>query len=270
MSEFGATYANYVGKPLSYILATSEAPDDADNPLRIVYGNEGAARDLDRFAARFAVTVVDGFGSSEGGVSIARTPDTPAGALGPLPEGIDIVEPDTGASCPPGVVGELVNTAGAGQFRGYYNDPGADAARMAGGVYHTGDLAYRDDDGYAYFAGRLGDWLRVDGENLGTAPIEAVLLRYPGLTDVAVYPIPDPLVGDQVMAALVPAEPTAFDLAGFTEFLSTQPDLGPKQWPRYVRISAGLPRTETFKILKRELSAEATDCADPVHLIPRP
>ncbi|MCB9438911.1 MAG: AMP-binding protein [Mycolicibacterium sp.] len=268
--RFGATYANYVGKPLSYILATSEAPDDADNPLRIVYGNEGAARDLDRFAARFAVTVVDGFGSSEGGVSIARTPDTPVGALGPLPEGIDIVEPDTGASCPPGVVGELVNTAGAGQFRGYYNDPGADAARMAGGVYHTGDLAYRDDDGYAYFAGRLGDWLRVDGENLGTAPIEAVLLRYPGLTEVAVYPIPDPLVGDQVMAALVPAEPTAFDLADFTEFLSTQPDLGPKQWPRYVRISAGLPRTETFKILKRELSAEATDCADPVHRIPRP
>ena len=88
--KFNATYANYVGKPMSYILATPPRPDDADNPLRIVYGNEGAPRDLTRFATRFGVTVVDGFGSTEGGVNIARTPDTPEGALGPLPEGLDI------------------------------------------------------------------------------------------------------------------------------------------------------------------------------------
>ncbi|MCB0947153.1 MAG: acyl-CoA synthetase, partial [Mycobacterium sp.] len=58
--KFNATYANYVGKPMSYILATPPRPDDADNPLRIVYGNEGAPRDLTRFATRFGVTVVDG------------------------------------------------------------------------------------------------------------------------------------------------------------------------------------------------------------------
>ncbi len=74
---------------------------------------------------------------------------------------------------------------------------------MRGGVYHSGDLAYRDEDGFAHFAGRLGDWMRVDGENLGTAPIERILMRYPGITEAAVYPIPDPAVGDQVMAALV-------------------------------------------------------------------
>ena len=51
--RYGATYANYVGKPLSYILATPARPDDADNPLRVVYGNEGAPRDIDRFAQRF-------------------------------------------------------------------------------------------------------------------------------------------------------------------------------------------------------------------------
>ena len=86
-----------------------------------------------------------------------------------------------------GVVGELVNTAGPGRFEGYYNDEAAEAERMAGGVYHSGDLAYRDEAGYAYFAGRLGDWMRVDGENLGTAPIERVLLRYPDAAEVAVY-----------------------------------------------------------------------------------
>ena len=69
--------------------------------------------------------------------------------------------------CPPGVTGELVNIVGAGRFEGYYNDPDAEAERMRGGMYHSGDLAYRDENGYAYFAGRLGDWMRVDGENLG-------------------------------------------------------------------------------------------------------
>ncbi|ORV50687.1 acyl-CoA synthetase [Mycobacterium europaeum] len=267
--RFGATYANYVGKPLSYVLATPERPDDADNPLRAVYGNEGVPRDVERFARRFGCIVQDGFGSTEGGVAIARTPDTPDGALGPLPEGIEIVDPDTGRPCPPGVVGELVNTAGAGRFEGYYNDEAAEAERMAGGVYHTGDLAYRDDAGYAYFAGRLGDWMRVDGENLGAAPIERVLLRYPGVTEVAVYAVPDPVVGDQVMAAVVMAPGAEFDAEKFRAFLGEQPDLGPKQWPSYVRVSPELPRTVTFKVLKRQLAAQGVDCDDHVVRIRR-
>jgi len=262
--RYRATYANYVGKPLSYVLATAEQPDDADNPLRAVYGNEGVPADIERFGRRFGCVVQDGFGSTEGGVAITRTPDTPAGALGPLPEGIEIVDPDTGRPCPVGVVGELVNTAGPGRFEGYYNDEAAEAERMAGGAYHSGDLAYRDEAGYAYFAGRLGDWMRVDGENLGAAPIERVLLRYPDATEVAVYPVPDPVVGDRVMAALVMEPGAEFDPEKFRAFLAEQRDLGPKQWPSYVRISTELPRTVTFKVLKRQLSAQGVDCGDAV------
>jgi fatty-acyl-CoA synthase len=263
--RYGATYANYVGKPLSYILATPERPDDADNPLKFLYGNEGAPRDLPRFAARFGVRVVDGFGSTEGGVAIARTPDTPDGSLGPLTDEVAIVDVETGQPCPPGVVGELVNPTGAGWFRGYYNSPDAESDRMAGGVYHTGDLAYRDEAGYIYFAGRLGDWMRVDGENLGTAPIERILLRHGDIVETAVYPIPDPAVGDRVMAAVVLGDGATFDVEAFRAFLDEQPDLGPKQRPSFVRVATELPRTETFKVLKRVLSAEATDCADPVY-----
>ena len=265
--RFGATYANYVGKPLSYILAAPAQPDDADNPLRFLYGNEGAPRDLTRFADRFNVIVVDGFGSTEGGVAIARTPDTPEGSLGPLTDEVAIVDVETGEPCPPAIIGELVNPKGAGWFRGYYGDRAAETERMAGGVYHSGDLAYRDEAGFIYFAGRLGDWMRVDGENLGTAPIERILMRYPDVVEAVVYPIPDPAVGDQVMAALTLGGRSQFDADRFTAFLADQPDLGPKQWPRFVRISAGLPRTETFKVLKRQLSAEGTDCADAVFAI---
>jgi fatty-acyl-CoA synthase len=267
--RYGATYANYVGKPLSYVLATPEQRDDADNPLRAVYGNEGAPADVERFGRRFDTLVVDGFGSTEGGVALSRTADTPAGSLGPLPDGTEIVDVDTGEPCPPGVTGELVNVAGAGRFEGYYNDPGAEAERMAGGIYHSGDLAYRDTDGYVYFTGRLGDWMRVDGENLGSAPIERVLLRHPEVIEAAVYGIPAPDVGDQVMAALVLRDGAVFDVWAFRRFLAGQTDLGPKQWPSFVRISGELPRTETFKVLKRQLSAQGTDCEDPVWEIRR-
>jgi fatty-acyl-CoA synthase len=267
--RYGATYANYVGKPLSYVLATPELPDDTDNPLQAVYGNEGAPGDVERFARRFGTVVIDGFGSTEGGVALSRTPDTPPGSLGLLPDGTEIIDVDTGQPCPPGVTGELVNVGGRGRFEGYYNDPEADAQRMAGGIYHSGDLAYRDEDGYAYFAGRLGDWMRVDGENLGAAPIERVLLRHPNVVEAAVYGIPAPDVGDQVMAALLLTEGATFDVAAFRAFLAAQPDLGPKQWPSYVRISASLPRTETFKVIKRQLAAQGTECDDPVWDIPR-
>jgi len=72
-----------------------------------------------------------------------------------------------------------------------------------------------------------------------------------------------------VMAALVLPEDTGFEPAQFREFLAAQPDLGPKQWPSFVRVSTALPRTETFKIIKRRLSAEALDCTDPVFEIRR-
>ena len=182
----GCTFANYVGAPLSYILATPERPDDADNPMRVVYGNEAPADVRREFARRFGVTVVDGFGSSEGGISVTRTPETPDAALGPLPAGVLVVDPETGEECPrarfddAGVllnadeaVGEMV-ADGPGLFAGYWGDPAADAERMRGGRFHSGDLAYVDDDGWIYFAGRSGGWMRVDGENLAAAPIERV------------------------------------------------------------------------------------------------
>jgi fatty-acyl-CoA synthase len=267
--RYGATYANYVGKPLSYILATPARGDDADNPLRFMYGNEGAPRDVPRFARRFGAVVVDGFGSTEGGIAIGRTPDTPEGSLGPLTDEVAIVDVETGEPCPPGKVGELVNPTGRGWFRGYYGDEAAERERMTGGVYHSGDLAYRDEAGYVYFAGRLGDWMRVDGENLGTAPIEQVILRHRDVIEAAVYPIPDPAVGDRVMAAVVLSSGATFDAEAFARFLDDQPDLGRKQRPSFVRVSTALPRTETFKVIKRLLSAEARHCADPVFPIPR-
>ena len=96
-----------------------------------------------------------------------------------------------------------------------------------------------------------------------------MLLRHPDVIEVAVYGIAAPDVGDQVMAALLLADGAMFDVDAFRDFLTAQPDLGPKQWPSFVRVASELPRTESFKVIKRQLAAEGTDCADAVWPIQR-
>jgi fatty-acyl-CoA synthase len=124
-------------------------------------------------------------------------------------------------------------------------------------MYWSGDLAYRDAAGFVYFAGRSGDWLRVDGENLATAAIERVLLRHPDVSQVAVYAVPDPSgVGDAVMAALVLHDGRAFDPDLFAPFLAEQADLGAKSAPTYVRVASELPRTPSHKVIKRTLTSQ--------------
>jgi fatty-acyl-CoA synthase len=275
--KYGCNFMNYVGKPLSYILAQPARDDDTDNPLRLAYGNEGADLDIARFAKRFDVRVVDNYGSTETGATVIRVPETPKGALGRADAATKVLDPETGKECPVATfdaegrltnaeqaIGELVNTGGKALFEGYYRNEQADQQRMRDGMYWTGDLAYRDADGFLYFAGRDFEWLRVDGENFAAAPVERILARYPGVVLAAVYAVPDEEVGDQVMAALQVAQPERFDPGDFDAFLARQSDLGTKWSPRYVRATASLPTTQTAKVQKRQLRAERWECDEPV------
>jgi fatty-acyl-CoA synthase len=263
---FGATYFNYVGKPLTYVLATPEKVDDRDNPLRRGFGNEGSEIDLLRFAERFDCKLTDGYGQTETGASIVRVPNMPTGSLGVAAQAtITVRDPATNQECPRAIfdtdrrllnaeeaTGEIVN-GGGGTFEGYWNNPEANSERIRDGAYWTGDLAYRDDDGFFYFAGRSADWMRVDGENFAGAPIEGILMRHPNVILAAVYGIPDFDMGDRVMAALQLQPGTTIDPAEFAEFLRAQSDLGPKWVPSFVQIVVDFPMTPSNKVIKREL-----------------
>jgi fatty-acyl-CoA synthase len=266
--RYGCTLFNYVGSPLAYIMATPERPDDADNPLRLAYGNEAPRQYMDAFARRFGCRVIDGYGASEVGVSFQRADADPPGALGLAGPGVEILD-ESGAPCPAArfdehgrlvnpeeAIGEIVNTAGTGFFEGYYKNPDATASRTRGGRFHTGDLGYRDAQGYVYFAGRDIEWLRVDGENFLARPVDQILQRHPDVVLAAVYGVPDAEAGDRVMAALELRPGARFDPERFADFLAAQPDLSSKWAPTYVRVTGELTRSETNKVQKRTLQRE--------------
>jgi fatty-acyl-CoA synthase len=163
-------------------------------------------------------------------------------------------------------IGEIVNRSGRGKFEGYYRHETAEHERLRNGWYWTGDLGYVDPDGFFYFAGRTGDWLRVDSENFSAGPLEAVLSRHPDVTVAAVYPVPDTGsgAGDQVMVALELVPGATFAPAPFAEWLLAQHDMGTKWTPRFVRISDSVPQTATGKVTKVGLREEAWACHDEV------
>ncbi len=280
--HYGATWFNYTGKLLAYLLATPEQGDDADNTLRIAFGNEGSPHVVEAAAQRFGITIVDVFGSTEGAIALDRSGGPPRGSVGRLREGIAVVDPD-GVEVPRArfddegllvnveeCVGEIVNTRGVGPFEGYYRNEDAMRHTTRNGWYWSGDLGYVDEGGWVYFAGRTSDWLRVDGENFPAAPIEAIVARHPDVMMASVYGVPDPDSGDQVMVALVLRDGAGFDGRSFASWLDGQPDLSPRWVPRFVRECRALPVTPTNKVLARTLVHEKfrSDLVggDPIHV----
>jgi fatty-acyl-CoA synthase len=263
--RYGATYFNYTGKPLSYVIATPEQPDDADNSLRVAFGNEGSPEVIETFGRRFGVDVIDAFGATEGGIAVNRDEGMKEGSVGKVGETVKVVDPD-GNELPTArisadgsllnadeCVGEIVNTAGAGPFEGYYNNAEATASTLRGGWYWSGDLGYVDDEGFLFFAGRTADWLRVDGENFPAGPIEDAIGHHPDIVLAAVYGVPDEHAGDQVMVAVRLRDGAAFDPSAFAAYIDSLREVGPKWRPRYVRVVDEFPTTGTNKIVKRTL-----------------
>ena len=273
-----ATVLTYTGKVLNYILAVPESPTDRDNDLKVAMGNEASPRDIEEFSRRFGCRVSDAYGATEGIIIIRRSADMPRGALGrPAGESptVKVLDPDTGEECPPAefdgdgrvvnfveAVGEIVETNPTAAFEGYYKNDAATESRFRGGYYWSGDLAYRDKDGWFYFAGRSNEWLRVDGENFAAAPVESIIGRHPEVRAVAVYAVPDDPVGDRVMAAVELRRGGDDAVDEIDRFLAEQPDLGPKWVPQFVRVVPELPKLASMKIDKQTLRRQAWEVDD--------
>jgi fatty-acyl-CoA synthase len=279
-----STFFATIGRALSFIVNTPPDPNDRDHRLKVVLAPESSVTDMAAFETRFGCRVLSGYGSSENAVVFVPKAGLPPEALGVPLEGLDvaIVNAETGEECeaarfdPSGhmlnaeeSIGEIVGRNALGRFEGYYKNPEATRQRSRNGWYWSGDLGYRDQHGIFYFAGRTIDWLRVDGENFASAPLERLFSRFHGISGVAVFGVPDERTADdQVMAVVELNDPSAFDPSVFEEFLASQPDLGTKWAPRYVRVVSALPVSGTNKIEKQLLREQNWRVDDQVYWRP--
>ena len=274
--RYGVTFIAYTGKVLQYVMATPEAEDDAENPARLAVGNEASLADIEGFARRFDCEVRDSYGSTEGLIIIRRSSAMPALALGKGGEGVRVFDPETGSETEDAefghdghlrnedrAIGELVQIDPGQSFEGYYRNPEADRLRFRNGIFWSGDLAYRDGDGWIYFVGRDNDWIRVDGENFAARPVERVVGEHRSVRTSAAYAVPDPAVGDRVMIAVELNAGFHFDPEEFDHFLANHPDMSPKWQPSFVRVVDSLPVLASLKVDKRTLRREAWECGGP-------
>ena len=204
----------------------------------------------------------EGFGQTESTVLIANFPwfKPKPGSMGkPAPlYDIDIVNSD-GQPCEDGEEGRIIvrNIDALGLFKGYYLDDKMTADAFAGGVYDTGDTAWRDPEGYYWFVGRNDDMIKCSGYRIGPFEVESVLIEHPAVLECAVTGAPDPKRGQVVKATVVlhkgyePSEALIKQLQDHVKNTTA-----PYKYPRIVEFVPELPKTISGKIKRAQIRAE--------------
>jgi len=236
------------------ILANAHAPPGM--PLRVCISGAAAlpAEILKEFNSRFPIPLLEGYGLSEASPVVAFNPirgPWKAGSIGvPIP-GVEIsVQNDAGEILHAGQVGEIC-VRGGNVMQGYWNQPEETAKAIRNGWLLTGDIGYRDLDGYYFITDRKKDMLLVNGINVYPREIEEVIYQFPGVKEAAVIGRPDPRKGEQPVAFVAPNDGVTLDQWALLRFLRCK--LADYKVPRRVRILPALPRNSTGKILKTAL-----------------
>lgn len=248
----------FCGVPAMYGLmlqVKSETEPDL-SALRICVSGGAPLPDatLRDFPARFQVKMVEGYGLSEASPIVSVTPPDGAikpGSIGCALPGVQVVirDPD-GQPLAAGEVGELT-VSGPNVMCGYLNRPEATEAAIRDGWLYTGDLAYMDDDGYLFIAGRQQDLIIVGGFNVYPAEVERVLQEHPAVAECAIFGMPDKTCGEVVHAAVVlkpGADVTATDLRTFS-----RRKLARFKTPSVIQFMDALPKNALGKVLRRVL-----------------
>jgi fatty-acyl-CoA synthase len=285
--RYGVTFWNYVGEPVHYVLKALEQQYGGDearilaevarhpaNRLRYALGNGASPPDIDRFVAWLGLEdMFELYGSTEAAISTFRRRGDPRGSVGEVTDPAVRILDGSGRECPPArldasgrvanraeAVGEICRVgSGSGLFQGYFGDPAADAAKLRGGAYHSGDLGHvlvRDGRRYLFFDGRTEDWIRKDGENFSAAPLARLVQEHPDVDLAAAYGVPCAVSDELVMVALQLREGAAFDPTGFFRFCEGLVEGGrmePVWFPDFVRLVDAFEFTETQKLLVRRL-----------------
>lgn len=214
-----------------------------------------------QFLELTGLKLFEGYGQTELTMTIGTFPwmEPKPGSMGKPSPGydVDIIRPD-GTSCESGEVGEIVLRLDRGRpfgmFAGYYHDEKLTEQVISGGLYHTGDTAWKDEDGYFWFVGRNDDMIKSSGYRIGPFEVESALLTHPAVLECAITAVPDPDRGQVVKATIVLAR-------GFTASNDLAHELqdhvkrttAPYKYPRIVEFVTELPKTISGKIRRVEI-----------------
>jgi crotonobetaine/carnitine-CoA ligase len=262
-SSMGTTHIHYLGGILQMLLKQPPAPLDRSHRVRIAWGG-GCPRDVwQPFQARFGVEIRECYGMTECSSITTMNLSGTLGSVGRSVPWFDVaIEGLTGSPAGVGEPGEIVvreRLPGA-LTRGYYKDPDATSKAFQGGAFRTGDVGSWDAFGNMYFHGRLGDSVRVRGENVAAAEVEEVARMHPAIEDCAMIGVAADIGEAEIklfVALKRDAHLTAYELS---EWLSTR--LARFQRPRYIAILDQFERTPSQRIMKHKLSGRTDDAWD--------
>ena len=213
---------------------------------------------LKDFEAKFHIPLLEGYGLSEASPVVTKNPLhglRKPGSIGlPLPNVEVSVQDDTGQMLATTEIGEVC-VRGGNVMMGYWNNPEETAKAMRGDWLLTGDIGYRDADGYYFITDRKKDMLLVNGTNVYPREIEEVLQQFPGVKEVAVIGVPDPRKGEQPLAYVTPADGVTLDERTLLQFVRR--NLADYKVPKHIVFVPALPRNATGKILKTTLRQQA-------------
>ncbi len=253
--EHGVTHVIAVGGVCNMLHGRERRPDDADNPVRVVYAVPAPAEIHEDFERRFAVKLVECYGSTEANLVLhTRLDESVPGSCGrPNPDfEVRIAGPD-GEELPVGESGEILVRPRypLTMTDGYDGMPQRTAEAWADGWFHTGDRARRDEDGLHWFLDRIKDSVRRRGENISSFEVERAVGAHPAVAEVAVVGVPSELGEEEVLAVVVPRVGETLEPAALLRSCAdTMPYF---MVPRDLRIVAELPRTPTSKVEKYKL-----------------
>jgi long-chain acyl-CoA synthetase len=241
-----------------FFRALASAPLPERISLRLcISGAAPLPRELLReFNAKFPVPLLEGYGLSEASPVVSMNPicgPWKEGSIGvPIPDVEMSIQGDLGDQLGNGLIGEIC-VRGGNVMQGYWNQPEETAKALQNGWLLTGDIGYRDSDGYYYITDRKKDMLLVNGINVYPREIEELIYQFPGVKEAAVIGVPDSRRGEQPLAFVAPKENAALEERALLLFLKEK--LADYKVPRRVVFVPSLPRNATGKILKTALRA---------------
>lgn len=262
--EHDVTHFNYIGSMIPLLYKQDERPNDADNPARYGIGAAAPVEIIEEFEERFDVTLIEGYGLTETAtVATVNKPDSRrVGSIGKSLSytRVDIVDEDD-KPVPPGDIGEIVvrPTEANTTMKRYYRQPDKTVDAWQNLWFHTGDLGYKDEDGYVYFVDRKEYAISKQNETISSFEIERVITEHPDIQEVSVFGVPSERNDEDIKAVVLPKQDA--DITPVDIIRHCEDHLPYFKLPRYVELVDELPKTPTERVKKYKLKQQGNSDA---------